>query len=126
MTFRAYSVEYRVVWKRVGLPRKTKRYAQRWRAERLVLLLGPEPWKAIGKDPDAKFCCSGYECDCRGRTVRDEMLGRRTVVVPDDAAKEWKDAPYAAVEYVRIEEREVGLWKPAAPKPAEATATPQE
>lgn len=92
--------QYRVVWKRIGLPEKKKRYEQRKAAERFVVLLGPEPWKALGREPDERFCCSGRECGCGGMTVREQTLQQRENI--------------PAVEYVRLEKREVtlGEWMP--------------
>lgn len=91
--------EYRVVWKRDGLTEKKKRYMNLVRAKRFVTLLGPEPWIALGLDPDQYFCCSGRECGCGGTTVREHSEIQR------------KDIP--AIEWVRIEKRKiaVGQWE---------------
>lgn len=90
--------QYRVVWKRKGLSEKKKRYERLAFAQRFVTLLGPEPWKALGRDPDERFCCSGRECGCGGVTVREHFLQHRE--------------SYPALEYVRIDQREIrlGAW----------------
>jgi hypothetical protein len=62
-----------------------------------MVLLGPEPWLAFGKDPDALYCCSGDECGCGGLTVREQS--------DDERAK------IPALEYVRLQERAVGEWQ---------------
>jgi hypothetical protein len=95
--------QYRVVWKRVGLPEKKKRYEHLVRAQRFVMLLGPEPWKALGREPDEYHCCSGRECGCGGMTVREETMNHRENI--------------PALEYVRIEQREItlGAWMPNTP-----------
>src|SRR4051812_42800746 len=72
--------EYRVVWKRRGMDRKTKRYATLKGAENRVLFMGPEPWLALKVDPDALQCCPGttqYECGCGGLTWRQSLLSAR-------------------------------------------------
>lgn len=89
--------EYRVIWKRVDCRQKVKRYARRESAERFMRLFGPEPWTVYGKEPDALWCCSGYECACRGITEREKSDADR--------------AEMPALEYVRLECREVGEWE---------------
>lgn len=92
--------EYRVKWKRVGSRTKYKRYASIASAGRFVVLFGPEPWLAYSKKgPDDLACCPGtpeYECACGGLTVREESEQER--------------ARMPALEYLHIEEREVGAW----------------
>lgn len=96
--------EYRVVWKRQENRRKVKRYATRPRAERFIALMtSPEPWKLFPTyahmDPDKPYCCEGgpySECACGGLTLREHFASFR------------KDLP--PIEYVHIEEREVGKW----------------
>lgn len=96
-------VEYRVIWKREGCRAKSRRSQGLASAERRVgLLTSAEPWKFLrdtkGKGPDAPYCCPGtsYECGCGGITVREWCDEQR------------RDLP--ALEYVRIESREVGAW----------------
>lgn len=91
--------EYRVVWQREGQARKTKRYATLFGAERYVVLLGPEPWRAHRQNPDALACCDGRDDGCGGLTVRESYLAHR------------KDMP--PVVSVAIERRVVGVWWPA-------------
>jgi hypothetical protein len=100
--------EYRVVWKWSAYPAfdcennpitvnprpKMKRYSTRRGVERFMLLLGPEPWKYFGANPDDYVCCSGRECGCGGLTYREQAEGKR----------------FAEIEYIRLEEREVGEW----------------
>jgi len=96
------TLEYRVVWKREGCDRKVRRYATRSGAERFLLLFGPEPWLAYapGCDPDKPDCCAGRksdECGCDGMTPRQRAAAT--------------DAELPKLEWVRLEEREVGAWK---------------
>jgi hypothetical protein len=65
-----------------------------------MTLLGPEPWKAFGKSPDEPFCCriANVECSCEGKTFREHSDEER--------------AAMPALEYVRLESREVGPWRP--------------
>lgn len=98
--------EYRVVWKRESFERdgitsrskqKRKRYVSLKRAERFMrLLTSAEPWKELGQDGDDYFCCSGHECGCGGQTVREAFTAKYADMPP--------------VEFVRLEEREVGKW----------------
>ena len=92
--------QWRLSWKRVGFPEKRKLYWSERAAQRRIVLMGPEPWKALGKDPDARWCCDGRECMCGGDTWRDYLLGSRAHMPP--------------LEYTRIESREVtqGEWTP--------------
>lgn len=101
--------EYRVIWKWSAYPAfdcennpftfnphpKMKRYSTHRGAEKFMLLLGPEPWKYFGKNPDDYVCCSGRECGCGGLTYREQAEEKR----------------FAEIEYVRLEEREVGEWQ---------------
>ena len=90
-------VEYRVVWKRVGQEPKRKRYVNKKRADGFAAILtDKEPWKRYKRDPDAFYCCSGYECGCGGKTVRQSF------------EEQFDGMP--EIEYVRIESREVGPW----------------
>jgi hypothetical protein len=91
--------EYRVVWKRVGLKPKRKRYARRASAERFMRLFGPEPWTVYGGDADSVWCCNGYECACRGVTHREKAEADRAVM--------------PALEYIRLEQRPIGDWSAA-------------
>ena len=65
--------EYRVVWLRKGWARKkVKIYAKRNTAERFIeILTSSEPWKSFGLNPDDVKCCDGYQCNCRGETVKE-------------------------------------------------------
>jgi len=89
------AIEYRVVWKRNDLKQKTKKYTTLRGAKRFMILLGDEPWKAFDHDPEDYICCSGSDCGCGGQTVRNHFLR--------------KDQP--KIEFVRLEQREVGEWK---------------
>ncbi len=90
--------EYRVLWKRDGQPMKRKRYVTRAGVDHFLTLLGPEPWKAYRKDPDALDCCPGasYECACEGKTVREASDQRRSEM--------------PKLEWLRVEMRTVGRW----------------
>jgi hypothetical protein len=75
--------QYRLSWLREGNKPKHKKYRSMKPVNRmLALLTSPEPWVVIGRDPDDRMCCSGYECACSGQTVRDEMLARREGLPP--------------------------------------------
>ena len=89
------AVEFRVVWKRDGCRRKTKRFRYLKVALRKVGTLGPEPWTALGKDADAYHCCSGRECGCGGETWRTWFA----------------HLELPPLEYIFIEEREIGTWR---------------
>lgn len=98
------STEYRVIWRRVDSARpKRRRYMSVKRAERLLnMLTSNEPWLWVlefkDKDPDSLACCDGHECGCGGLSIRQHLT------------EKYKDMP--AIEYARIESREVGEWKP--------------
>lgn len=100
--------EYRVVWKRRGLNQKSKRYATLKGAERFALLLGPEPWRALGVDPDERHCCSGHECACDGRTWREMLIAKRTTPGFGE-----EDCGMPPIKYIRIEKRPVAEWEAA-------------
>ena len=103
--------EYRVVWKRQGMKRKTRRYAHLKSAQRFVMLLGPEPWKALNVDPDSPHCRSPEECTCQGGTWRDYLERGREGYGPDGM-------PH--IEYVHIERRLTFEWD-SLPELAEAS-----
>lgn len=63
--------EWCVAYQRAGLRPKRRKFRSSSAAERFLLRLGPEPWKARGLDPDALACCSGQHCGCGGATVRE-------------------------------------------------------
>lgn len=97
--------EFRVVWKRRGLHQKSKRYQSLKAAERRVTFLGPEPWKALGVDPDERYCCSGEECGCDGDTWREHLLRQRNQPrFPDDD-------PMPPIVSIRIEKRKLSPWE---------------
>ena len=97
---RRCSAQYRVVWKREGWVKpKKKNYWTKKGAEKLLALLGDEPWKAFGKEPHELYCCNGYMCGCGGHTWREMLMEGR------------KDFP--RLEYARLEQRTVvmGDWE---------------
>ena len=89
-------LEYRIVVKRKGVREKSRIYRTRKGAERRLALFDPEPWAVYGKQPDELDCCDGSQCFCGGFTVRE--------------ASDSKRARMPALEYVRIEARQVGDW----------------
>lgn len=99
-----FKTEYRVVWKRRGLKRKSKRYMSLKAAERRITLMGPEPWKALGLDPDER-CCSGLECVCGGRTNRERLLDDRKGSMYEG------DDGMPPLEYAYIEQRPLAAWQ---------------
>jgi hypothetical protein len=90
-------LEYQVEWKRVDRRPKSKVFKTRAGYARFLLLLGPEPWKYFRKDPNARVCCSGWECNCMGVTVAEECEHKREGMPP--------------IEWVRIKQRRVSNWK---------------
>ena len=97
---RRCSDQYRVVWKREGWVKpKKKNYWTKKGAEKLLALLGDEPWKAFGKEPHERYCCNGHECGCMGATWEEMLMEGR------------KDFP--RLEYARLEQRTVvmGDWE---------------
>ena len=94
--------QFRLRWKRVGFKEKRKVFWSERAAQRRITLMGPEPWKALGKEPDDRMCCSGEECGCGGDTWREHLLSNRGDMPP--------------LEYTIIESREVtlGNWTPNA------------
>lgn len=88
--------QFAVVWKRVGIRAKRRLFAKRKSAERWLTMLGPEPWLAFGKQADER-CCDGYDCGCEGKTPREQAAELR--------------ARYPAIEYARIEVRDVSEWR---------------
>lgn len=105
-----FKTEYRVVWKRRGLKRKSKRYMSLKAAERRVRLLGPEPWTALDVQPDDYVCCRGEradrECGCNGETWREHLLGARNGAMYEG------DGGMPPIEYVHIEKRPLAAWEP--------------
>jgi hypothetical protein len=94
-------LEYRVVWKRKELSRKTRRFRSLKTAEKFrgVLTAGSteERLLLLGKDPDAYYCCDGHECGCGGETNR-------------ESEEHYADG-MPLLEYCVIEERPVGPWE---------------
>ena len=82
--------EWRVSWERGPdehgiIFRKSARFGSLKAALRRVMLMGPEPWLAFGKLPDAWHCCPGTrfdECACGGLTVRQASDKRRETLPP--------------------------------------------
>lgn len=100
------TTEYRIRVYREGLDHpKTFLRKTRHGKDRLLVLLGPEPWKAYtDRGPDEYLCCSGYECGCGGQTVREESDARREGVPPvvriEVSERSVTRAPWG--EYVRV------------------------
>lgn len=94
--------EYRVVYKREGTRPKNKQYCKLESAQRFMLLLGPTPWKAYGKEADAHVCCNGNHCSCEGLTYREQTENLRAKV--------------PALEYAVLERREVGEYEEIIPE----------
>jgi hypothetical protein len=93
------ATEYSVIYRRKGMHSKRVVYKHRGSADRrLALLTHPRPWEPLDQNPDAYVCCDGYECGCRGVTVREDHEDIRKRLPP--------------LEYVRLESREVGEWRP--------------
>ena len=89
-------VEYSVTSQREGGRLKRKVYSTKRGAMRRLSMFGPEPWTSIGRDPADLWCCDGSQCYCGGMTVAMKMLDDR--------------ATMPKLEFVRLEQREVGEW----------------
>lgn len=91
--------EYRVVSQRRGIDkRKVTRYVHLGSAlKRVKLMTTKEPWKLFGEKADENHCCSGHMCGCGGMTVREYYEDHYKSLPP--------------LEYVHIEERDVGEWR---------------
>lgn len=96
-------VQYRVVWKRRDLSRRSRSYESQPPAERLLAILAGTPDEAFAAmgivNPDEEHCCSGRECGCGGQTHREHDAEYR------------RELP--ALEYARIEVRDVSEWREA-------------
>lgn len=74
----------------------------------IALLASDEPWKAFreyaSKAPDSPWCCDGWDCACRGETIRAHFLKGREGLPP-------------LIGPVRIEARTVtrGAWTEVQP-----------
>ena len=88
--------EYSVRWKREDCRAKRRIFQTRRGAENFMLLLGPTPWEAYGRDPDKLFCCSGDYCMCGGQTVRENSDNVR------------RNMP--RLDFAILERRDVGEW----------------
>lgn len=112
--------EYRVVWQRRGMDRKSKRYAALKSAKKRVLLMGPEPWLALGVNPDEYHCHKGQsaynECGCDGLTWREHLLNARKGSMHQD------DDGMPPIEFIRIERRPVSDWEPLSDEQNRAAA----
>jgi hypothetical protein len=91
--------EYRVVWKREGQRKKTRKSRGAKLIQKWLYLLGDTPWKAFGKEPDDYLCCSGnpHLCACGGKTYGEQA--------------DEKKAEQPKIEYIKVEYREVGVWE---------------
>src|SRR4051812_35369570 len=74
--------EFRVVWQREGVSKRTARYRSRAQAERKALILQGRMVEATGEDPNDYACCSGRECGCRGVTKAQAWAERAEQVPP--------------------------------------------
>jgi hypothetical protein len=75
--------QYRVTIRREGNQAKQVTRGTAHGVRKLLLLLGPEPWRAYtDKGPDDPWCCGGWECGCGGKTVREESDERRKDIPP--------------------------------------------
>ena len=105
-----FKTEYRVVWKRRGLKRKSKRYMSLKAAQRRIALMGPEPWVALEVNPDDYHCHKGSsaynECGCDGLTWREHLLNARNQPSHEE------DSGMPALEYAFIETRPLAPWQP--------------
>jgi hypothetical protein len=73
--------EFRVVWQREGLSKRSVRYRSRAQALSKALVLQGRIWEVTDQDPDGYACCSGAECGCGGLT-RAQAWAQRSAEVP--------------------------------------------
>lgn len=102
------SIEYRVAIRREDTRPKYRKFVQWAAVQRLLVLLGDQPWKAWAPEAEADEieCCDGYMCACRGMTYA------------EGAAAVRKGMP--RLESVTIQQREVGPWADCAQSRAKA------
>ena len=74
--------EFRVIWQREGVTRRSVRFRSRAQAERKALILQGCMVEATGEDPNDYACCSGRECGCRGVTKAQAWAERADQVPP--------------------------------------------
>jgi hypothetical protein len=76
--------EYRVVWQREGLTKRTVRYRSRAQALSKALVLQGRMWEVTDEDPDGYACCSdmGGFCGCGGITNAAKWRQRTAEVPP--------------------------------------------
>lgn len=92
------------------MDRKSKRYASLKAAQKRIQFMGPEPWLALGENPDELMCCPGRaenECGCGGVTWREHLLGQR-----QESGLDPDSTGMPPIEYMRIERRPVSDWAP--------------
>jgi hypothetical protein len=94
-------LQYRVIWKREGNHPKSRRVASLGNAEKWVgLLTSNEPWKFLSGErtkPDDYMCCSGHECSCGGKSLREFCEAKREGL--------------PKIEWIRIDVRTVSKWE---------------
>lgn len=93
------SIEYRVVIRREGQRPKYRKFVKWSAVERLLVLLGDQPWKAWAPDVDGNEveCCDGYMCGCGGMTYAEGALKVREQM--------------PKLESITIQQRQVGIWE---------------
>jgi hypothetical protein len=90
--------EYRVIWKREGLPKKYKQCARYSTAKRFIdLLTSIAPWELFDQNPDDVHCCNGYQCHCKGETIREHYQNKINNM--------------PALESVELKVRDVSPWR---------------
>jgi len=100
--------EFRVVWKRKHRQRSYAIYQTKAAAIRKMILLGPEPWRAYGRDPDDLWHCGcrgDPECMDAGHTCRIQTV--REVMQERNAERDRIDGPMALLE---VQVRKVETW----------------
>lgn len=96
--------EYRVVWRRDGLPKARKLFgtlggAERW-AQRLRGELPTELDRQAAEDPTGYACCSGWECGCGG------VSNERAAALERERYSEVPPLVFGPV----VQRRPVGAW----------------
>jgi hypothetical protein len=126
--------DFRVIWKRAGMPAKSKHFSNRYdKALKFFRLMGPAPWRYFSNEPDpeARWSCkeAGKSCDDGKLTVwkwtfKGKWDTEGVFLKPGDPCpicfggatiREFirlRRAELPRVEWVRLERRPIGPWEP--------------
>ena len=106
--FPAGEYEFRVVWKRQHRQRSYAFYQTKDAAIRKMIMLGREPWRAHGRDPDAP-----WHCGCRGDPDcpnAGHVCGIETVRKVMEERNEDRDRIDGPMTFLELQVRKVEPW----------------